>query len=567
MELEPDAEATVPPRTAPSSKGVDKLPDPADPVGERPDLPAKRRHDSLCEDEACSNFKRLKSFDPCDNRSSETTSSCREIEDTQSLGLLSRLPEELILLVMSFVPAGDLVRSRRVSKKWMTFTSDSHLWKSICCRDLTVPDLNRPEAKCWEWVYLSKMRMFKDLKAACRVGAFEFPNGSKYMGDWIQGIREGYGVLIEKTQNRYEGEWKADKEHGEGIKIWKGGSRYEGEWADGKKHGKARIIWGDGEWKGDMYEGDWKEDHRDGSGVYLWANGDRYQGQWCKSKINGRGTKTWANGDRYEGYWKEDERHGCGVYHWPSGNRYEGQWAEGKTNGFGVKYWSNGDRYEGEWANDNRHGHGVYTWVSGTRYEGEWRDGKKDGRGICLWSDGAAYDGEWRSNFRHGLGLYFFPDGTYYEGEWSNNLRHGKGVQVWFDSASGQELRVEGNWREDLRIEEPRVTRPWDGFFLKSWDEQRAYIRKVLQDRKEQPNADSVSRSETESGPASPPVASSFPVALSPINSHESTISPRPKRKREEEPSLLLEPAVNLIRGADGSGGRDIRRQPMVPEH
>jgi len=79
------------------------------------------------------------------------------------------------------------------------------------------------------------MRVFKDIKDACRVGYLDFPNGSRYMGDWEDGVREGFGVLIEKTQNRYEGEWKYDKEHGFGVKTWKGGSRYEGQWADGKK--------------------------------------------------------------------------------------------------------------------------------------------------------------------------------------------------------------------------------------------------------------------------------------------------------------------------------------------
>jgi len=443
------------------------------------------------------------------------------------LGILSKLPEELIILVLSFVPVRDIVRSRRVCKRWNHITLDQLLWKVFCMHDLPTAEMILPPHKTWEWLYRSRMIVLKEIRVDVRVGALDYPDKEvRYMGDWKEGKRDGYGVLVEKNSNRYEGEWRNDKEHGRGIKTWRGGSRYEGEWYEGKKHGKAKISWGDGEWKGDEYCGDWRDDHRDGEGVYSWANGDVYRGHWERSKLNGLGTKIWANGDRYEGRWKDDERHGNGMYEWPSGNRYEGQWIEGKTNGYGVKFWSNGDCYAGEWQNDNRHGKGVYSWVSGTRYEGEWKDGKKDGKGVCVWADGAAYDGDWRSNFRHGKGRYQFPDGTWYEGDWSNNLRHGRGAQYWIEN--GQEVMIECEWVEDLRKETSKKYRAWDGFFLKTWDDQRTYVKELLAARKEgipypilnAPSSASA-RKDTPSAPipALAPTSNPSPI-FNPFNAH-----------------------------------------------
>ena len=42
-------------------------------------------------------------------------------------------------------------------------------------------------------------------------GVLQFPNGTKYEGEWVQGLREGTGTLTLATGETYEGAWRADK--------------------------------------------------------------------------------------------------------------------------------------------------------------------------------------------------------------------------------------------------------------------------------------------------------------------------------------------------------------------
>jgi hypothetical protein len=61
---------------------------------------------------------------------------------------------------------------------------------------------------------------------------FEFPDGSKYVGDWSSKdgikIRQGKGIFSSAYES-YEGEWLADAMHGQGKYIFSTGSCYEGQ--------------------------------------------------------------------------------------------------------------------------------------------------------------------------------------------------------------------------------------------------------------------------------------------------------------------------------------------------
>ena len=54
---------------------------------------------------------------------------------------------------------------------------------------------------------------------------------AKYEGDWVDGKREGKGVMTygkphyknQNGQKQYEGEWKNDKQHGKGIMYYLNG--------------------------------------------------------------------------------------------------------------------------------------------------------------------------------------------------------------------------------------------------------------------------------------------------------------------------------------------------------
>ena len=67
---------------------------------------------------------------------------------------------------------------------------------------------------------------------------------SYYDGEWLNGMRHGYGVLQYKSGNTYTGEWVDNKKCGKGLMEWKDrGETYDGEWEDGKPHGFGVQIW------------------------------------------------------------------------------------------------------------------------------------------------------------------------------------------------------------------------------------------------------------------------------------------------------------------------------------
>ena len=42
----------------------------------------------------------------------------------------------------------------------------------------------------------------------------------KYIGEWVENKKEGYGVMQYQNGDKYEGLWSSDKRHGQGT-LWK----------------------------------------------------------------------------------------------------------------------------------------------------------------------------------------------------------------------------------------------------------------------------------------------------------------------------------------------------------
>jgi hypothetical protein len=80
-----------------------------------------------------------------------------------------------------------------------------------------------------------------------------------YVGDWVNGVREGVGNCYWHAGDQYEGEWKDDKSNGQGMShsfihsiwavvdwlgtfTWGSGSKYIGCWKDGRQDGNGMIL-------------------------------------------------------------------------------------------------------------------------------------------------------------------------------------------------------------------------------------------------------------------------------------------------------------------------------------
>ena len=63
----------------------------------------------------------------------------------------------------------------------------------------------------------------------------KFMNAFKYVGEWKNGEKDGYGTYTLDRWYKYVGEWTNGKMHGQGTKTSADGTmHYSGEWVNGK---------------------------------------------------------------------------------------------------------------------------------------------------------------------------------------------------------------------------------------------------------------------------------------------------------------------------------------------
>ena len=68
--------------------------------------------------------------------------------------------------------------------------------------------------------------------------------------------------------------WRGHKRHGHGRERLPGGSFYDGEWIHGMRHGfGTKVFPGNGKIHGSRYEGEWRRDMRHGIGTERLATG------------------------------------------------------------------------------------------------------------------------------------------------------------------------------------------------------------------------------------------------------------------------------------------------------
>ena len=53
-----------------------------------------------------------------------------------------------------------------------------------------------------------------------------YPSGTKYVGSWKDGKRNGQGIETYLSGQKYEGQWRDGEIDGEGKFFYSGGSKY-----------------------------------------------------------------------------------------------------------------------------------------------------------------------------------------------------------------------------------------------------------------------------------------------------------------------------------------------------
>ena len=79
----------------------------------------------------------------------------------------------------------------------------------------------------------------------------------KYVGQVINGVAEGRGILYGNNGNIYVSEFKNNKNEGKGVFYQKDGSRYEGDFKYGHKEGQVIKYFNNGDRRmGDYFKGE-----------------------------------------------------------------------------------------------------------------------------------------------------------------------------------------------------------------------------------------------------------------------------------------------------------------------
>ena len=293
-----------------------------------------------------------------------------------------------------------------------------------------------------------------------------YSNRDVYDGEFVDGLREGKGVMTMSNGDTYQGEFHKDVYHGYGIFQWSPfydddenyfvGKRYEGEWSDGKKTGRGVFILGDG----GVYSGMFLNNFYHGQGMLKLANGDVIKGEFSRGRASGKILIKYHNGDIYEGEMKSGLFDGNGSYTFNDNmGSYKGNFRKGKYHGSGARLFSDGSKYTGMFSDGHFNGDGIMFLTCGDQYVGEWKNGKMNGQGVYKYARGDSYEGSFLDGFAFGEGKYKYSDGGFYMGEFRNTsvhpvteaefprpngFRHGFGIRVWCNGN-----KYEGQWADD----------------------------------------------------------------------------------------------------------------------
>ena len=204
-----------------------------------------------------------------------------------------------------------------------------------------------------------------------------------YVGQYVNGLRQGFGTLTTKSGLLYKGYFYCDKFEGPGTAISLKQKIIRGNFKKNRisQSMPVNILFADGS----EYIGQVTNSIPHGLGELKTADGSIYKGFWLKGVKSGTGTEILSEGIKYSGEYKNGWKHGEGVAEWPDGSKYKGNFFEGNIEGTGVQEWPDGRRYEGEWKENMMHGVGTFTWPDGKKYVGEYKEDEKNGLGKFYW--------------------------------------------------------------------------------------------------------------------------------------------------------------------------------------
>ena len=149
-------------------------------------------------------------------------------------------------------------------------------------------------------------------------------DGSIYKGVFKNGKYDGLGKEFFEDGTKFEG-FFSDGQKKYGTFQWSNGSKFQGQFLNGVFHGKGIYNWANKK----AYNGNWANGKMNGKGKFTYPDGSYYEGEFVNGKKCGFGLYKWENDKYYEGKWKNDKQNGFGIYH-DKNKVIKGFWIDGK---------------------------------------------------------------------------------------------------------------------------------------------------------------------------------------------------------------------------------------------
>ena len=166
---------------------------------------------------------------------------------------------------------------------------------------------------------------------------------------------------------------RPDLENAERL-SYDGGASYIGQVVDGKRQGLGVAELGNGE----RQAGDWDANQLNGLGIVRLGDDTRYAGQWRDGQSTGLGVRERPGIERSEGNFVAGRLEGPGVRRTLTEPNVvqSGEFQSDQLDGPGVEAIGDRERYAGGFRNGRRQGYGQLTGADGTVRAGLWEDGK-----------------------------------------------------------------------------------------------------------------------------------------------------------------------------------------------
>ena len=262
-------------------------------------------------------------------------------------------------------------------------------------------------------------------------------------GECKDGFISGAGTLVIKNPNgniqTIKTIYQDGLENGSGEEISEssvGKTIFKGEWVGGLRTGFGKLTYA----SGGIYEGEFNDRTRTKKGKYTDPKGGVFEGEFNDELKTRKGKYVHPNGDIYEGNYVNNLRHGKGkITSGKNGASYEGDFFENKIQGKGIQKFTSGHIEEGDFKDGKLNGSGFIKFDYGTS-EGNYINSLLDGKGKIVLKDGKVIEGIFSKNILTN-GKIIFPSGEIQAGEFEGGRLNGKGKLVRKDGTI-----LEGNF-------------------------------------------------------------------------------------------------------------------------